>query len=971
MSSGKRRAVREEKEAPSSNSTHHSPFVIYVVAAMEAVLLALVFLTPWAYGTVHPSFEFLLDLGIALLLALWAARMLLEGQITWKKSSVAVCLAGLFLLGVWQNTPLPRSVLSWLSPATAHCYAQFLPTPPHTSPDEVVGSDQDSHSRSTLSLYPGSTKRETARLLAVFLLFAVVYNNLTSKESLIRLSWVALINGVLLSLFALAQFFSAPPSTVYWTYPTIATPFGPFICKNHFPYYVNMCIGLGIGLLVGQERRGRSLESSEHTGSLIQTWQNPRVLWICAALSLMVSAVAFSSSRGGLLALLGAAVICGILGRLRFGRSFRLSTAILVAGVAVGLCAWFGFSFLKSRIATLANQETYDTGRIPLWVRSLPMVRDFPIWGTGYGTFGYVEPMYRPDAPFEDLMALYNHAHNDYLEILAEGGVVGFALAVSAVAIIFGLGYRALTANRGSRRAGLAFGALFAFTAVALHSFVDFGSHTPAIMLLAIVVSAHLCALGRSKPHQKRRLISYEGHPLADSSDSDASEADVGSHEYCFRFGGVAPALGAITALGFGLVICAGSWKAHRIDRLADAAFQVGSSSVDVRTAARLEGSAAQGDKADKDRLRAEADRFRTKEEIRRAEEEKRRAEEEKRREDIEKLHSRIDYLSDALSLGPEDTELHYELGFAHARLAELLDSGTSPDRGGAQEQLRFALREYTRARDACPLLSTAHLGIATIAALLKEEEAAADYLRRTKLLIPGQPLMWHQCGLLEFKLIRLEDAWASWRHALDVLPREHEQRFVRQQFLQDYLPQILIKTRNLKAKQILEKVLPDSPDVLYDAAVFLYPDDGAVERRRPFLEKALSLLQSNTEELGPQEAQRNLYLKVRIHRALEQSDEAIKAYQDLIAWDRSKINLRIEFAYYLYELRKFEDARRELTVVLALNPNNGGAKALLNEVVSEQIAEKNKRPRRLFRDWEWVPELMSKSAPKGPKTPK
>jgi tetratricopeptide (TPR) repeat protein len=203
------------------------------------------------------------------------------------------------------------------------------------------------------------------------------------------------------------------------------------------------------------------------------------------------------------------------------------------------------------------------------------------------------------------------------------------------------------------------------------------------------------------------------------------------------------------------------------------------------------------------------------------------------------------------------------------------------------------------------------------------------------------------------------------------VLPREHEQRFARQQFIQDYLPQVLIRTRTLKAKQMLEKALPDSPDVLYASAIYLYPDDGAVERRRPFLEKALSLLQENTEELGPQEAQQNLYLKVRIHRALEQPDEAIQAYRDLIAWDRSKISLRIEFAYYLYELRKFKEAREELTVVLALNPNSGGAKALLNEVVDEQIAEKNKRPRRRFRDWDWVPELMSKSPPKGTKTAK
>ena len=965
--SGKRRVVRGESEEPSSNSMHHSPSVVYIVAAMEAVLLALVFLTPWAYGAIHPSFEFLLDVGIALLLALWAARMLLEGQITWKKSSVAVCLAGLFLLGVWQNTPLPRSALSWLSPATAHCYDELLPTQPHTPPDEVVGSGEASLARTTLSLYPGATKRETARLLAVFLLFAVVYNNLTAKETLIRLSWVALINGILLSLFALAQFFSAPPKTVYWTYPAQTTPFGPFINKNDFPYYVNMCIGLGIGLLMGQDRRGRSLESSEHNGSLIQTWQNPRLLWICAALGLMVSAVAFSRSRGGLLALLGAALICGILGRLRLGRSLRVSTAILVAGVAIGLSAWFGFGFLKNRFETFASQETYEAGRIPLWSRSLPMVKDFPICGTGYGTFGYVEPMYRADAPFESLTALYDHAHNDYLEVLAEGGVVGLALTLLAVAVVFGLGYRALTINRGSSRAGLAFGALFAFTSVALHSFVDFGMRTPAITLLAIIVSAQLCALGRSKPHKTRSRNTEQSQSLDAASDPGTGVADIVSSEYCFRFGGIAPVLGAITVLGFGLVLCSGSWKAHRIDRLKDAAFRAGSSSTDILTAARVEGIASQEGTLDRNKL---ADRFRTKEDKRRAEEEKLRAEADKLREEKEKLYSRIDYLSEAVSLAPEDTQLHYELGFAHARLSELLESGTSPERDGARKQLRFALTEYRRARDVCPLMSWAHLGIASIAVSERQEDTATECLRRTKLLTPGQSLMWHLCGLLEFKLIHLQDAWASWQHALAVLPRELEQRSVRQQFIQDYLPQILIKTRNLKAKRMLEKVLPDSPDVLYASALYLYPDDGAVEKRRPFLEKALSLLQSNNEELGPQEAQRNVYLKVRVHRALEKSDEAIQAYRQLIAWDLSKVSYRMEFAYYLYELRKFDEARHELTLVLALNPSYGAAKALLNEVVEEQLAEKNHRPRR-SKGREWVPGLVSKSLPLGAKKAK
>src|SRR4051794_8241036 len=83
--------------------------------AMEAGVLLLACLAPWAFGAVGPKFEFLLYVGVAALLVLWAARILLEGQLSWRKCPVAVCLGALVLAGAWQVTPLPRGVLGWLS----------------------------------------------------------------------------------------------------------------------------------------------------------------------------------------------------------------------------------------------------------------------------------------------------------------------------------------------------------------------------------------------------------------------------------------------------------------------------------------------------------------------------------------------------------------------------------------------------------------------------------------------------------------------------------------------------------------------------------------------------------------------------------------------------------------------------------------------------------------------------------------
>src|SRR5262249_30966272 len=96
-------------------------------AAMEALVLALVCLSPWAFGAVEPVSEFILYAGVALLVGLWGAKVLLEWRLSWQRCPVALCLAGLFLIGIWQLTPLPRPLLGRLSPATTRLYGRLLP----------------------------------------------------------------------------------------------------------------------------------------------------------------------------------------------------------------------------------------------------------------------------------------------------------------------------------------------------------------------------------------------------------------------------------------------------------------------------------------------------------------------------------------------------------------------------------------------------------------------------------------------------------------------------------------------------------------------------------------------------------------------------------------------------------------------------------------------------------------------------
>src|SRR5262249_32734919 len=134
----------------------------------------------------------------------------------------------------------------------------------------------------------------------------------------------------------------------------------------------------------------------------------------------------------------------------------------------------------------------------------------------------------------------YEHAHNDYLEALVEGGIVRLALGLLVIGLVFRVGWRAYRRHAGSWVGGLVLGALLAFATLVIHSLVDFGLHIPAIAVLAVVMCAYLSGLGR------RGVEPESGDP------------GKSSHvEYSLRLGGLAPVLGAATAVGVALLLYA------------------------------------------------------------------------------------------------------------------------------------------------------------------------------------------------------------------------------------------------------------------------------------------------------------------------------------------------------------------------------------------------------------------------------
>ena len=237
--------------------------------------------------------------------------------------------------------------------------------------------------------------------------------------------------------------------------------YGQFINKNHFAYLMEMAFGLGLGLAIaGGVKRERLLV---YFALLLPIWM----------------ALVLSNSRGGILAMLVQIVVATLFSMSRQSVALKaLLVVVLVVGILFGTL-WVGGDRLASNLEATTNElSTTRAGasRNEIWRATLKMFAAHPILGVGLG--GYWIGI----TAYHDASGLMTpqEAHNDYLELLSSGGVIGFAIGVwFLVAVIQNINIERL-------------GAVLGIAGVAAHSLVDFGLHilVNAIVFLALIMIA-------------------------------------------------------------------------------------------------------------------------------------------------------------------------------------------------------------------------------------------------------------------------------------------------------------------------------------------------------------------------------------------------------------------------------------------------------------------------------------------------
>jgi O-antigen ligase len=309
------------------------------------------------------------------------------------------------------------------------------------------------------------------------------------------------IFGFFLAIFGLTQSVTSPTKVYWFRELTQSTAFGPFINRHHFAGYMELTMALPLGLLF--------------TGSLER---DKRFIYLFAA-GLMGVALMMTNSRGGIISLLAEitflVVITGFRRAQRHGKggepTQRVKSAVLraalalvlIVGLFVGVVLLGGESALSRFVGTV-NTNDPTTGRAHFWSVTLDIIRAHPVLGTGLGAFGVVYTRYDS----RNGLFRLEQAHNDYLQVLSDGGIAGAALGLFFIVMLFRSGFTSRESPDYFRR-GVATGALAGCFAVLVHSFFDFTLHTTSNALLFLVLAALATVNGRveqsSGPRRRRR----------------------------------------------------------------------------------------------------------------------------------------------------------------------------------------------------------------------------------------------------------------------------------------------------------------------------------------------------------------------------------------------------------------------------------------------------------------------------------
>lgn len=343
----------------------------------------------------------------------------------------------------------------------------------------------------TISLDPFATQVSAVHFLFLGLYFSIVLAALDSASRLRKLAIFITVFGFAYAFFAILQSILSPTKIYGLLERPYAQPFGSFISRNNFAAWMELAIAVPLGMLFSG------------------TVDRDKRLLYGTAVALMGVSLVVSGSRGGLVVLL---LEIGFLFLVTYSFKSRGKAwlqVLMIGGLLAAIVAgtiFVGGETSLTRIGDEQGQPVNSVSRQQMWGVTLRMIGDNLPFGVGLGAFGVAYTKYDVASGFERV----EQAHNDFLQVVSDAGIVGALLGIIFLVLLFRLGRRALKVTNAFRR-GIAAGCLAGIFGALVHSIFDFGMHTPSIAILFLTLLGALAAAASS--YDDDIILADDEHP--------------------------------------------------------------------------------------------------------------------------------------------------------------------------------------------------------------------------------------------------------------------------------------------------------------------------------------------------------------------------------------------------------------------------------------------------------------------------
>ena len=878
--------------------------VVVIYGAARICYLSAIVAAPWFLGGLATNVQLALYSVVYLSLILWIPAAVWQSLTNRLRTNrvplLFVPLAGLLGLAVYQLAPTNRipsgdSIREQISKAISQ-------TDDEVQRREIARSTVIHSLQTGGSISPQSSQFELTRLIVVVVAVFLATQLFSQRKSQLWLWFALAVNGAGLSFLGISQQLNWDKKH-YWFYTLKETGhlYSSFVNRNNAAGYLCICLAAAAGLVVWSffpttysaplvrpsfapmETR-RSSKKMRFGFSELMAGFGRLTAWQLVGVTFVLMStigVVLSSSRGGWLAL-GCGTIASCLFASR-GRMLMMSAFVLaVSLLSLGLVYWAGLDqgIAKRWSKTVNKDVILKDARWTHWSDAAHVVQDFPVTGTGFGTYQFAYLPYQSDTGLSK--GRFVNADNQFLEWLVEGGFVALFLIIACVVLLLYAAWL-LLAYYPQDPAGLV--GLFAICSQCVSAFFDFGPTMPANML---ALSATFGAVaGRAS-----LLINFDL----------LGRRKWGITLITLRPPFLIPVLGIMLAIvgGIRLPELMAASKTHLITKNLPDLENVDtySESQITRVIDHLT-EAIREYPNDPESLQALAElhiyKFRL--------------------QQFQLFHqdeSRRD-------LDWKDTDLaylHRQIQFWRSE-GQIEQIQAVVEANPVQENLFPAYELLTKSQGNCPLIPYVSPLMAMLESVVDSENRSGEQsMRRALVVAPASPAVFYEIGhLANFADLR-EFSFACWKKSLELAPR----------YLSDIHTTVSGK---ISLTEEIDWIIPNDGESLLQLSQ-LYLGEGQEADRILLIKQAITRLSSPAE--GTLEARRHRLLG-SAQWMLGEGEAAVHEYRTALEQSPYEVEWRIELTKILMDHKGPLWALREAETCLALEPNQQRLKALVQEL--------------------------------------